>query len=122
MADDRLRRMRDIIYKVVPVDLWRQAEAAGRFTGSPIDLRDGYIHFSTASQAPETARRHFADVADLVIVAVSAEALGADLRWEPSRHGALFPHLYAELPMTAVLWVKPLPLGADGTHLFPALA
>jgi uncharacterized protein (DUF952 family) len=114
--------MRDIIYKIVPVDLWQQAEAAGRFTGSPVDLRDGYIHFSTASQAPETARRHFAGVADLLIVAVSAEALGADLRWEPSRHGELFPHLYAKLPMTAALWVRPLPLGADGEHIFPALA
>ena len=105
-----------MIYKIVPADLWRQAETVGKFTGSPVDRRDGYIHFSTAAQAPETARRHFAGAADLRLV-----ALGSQLRWEPSRHGDLFPHLYAELPMTAVRWVKTLPLGADGEHVCPPL-
>jgi uncharacterized protein (DUF952 family) len=109
------------IYKISPEAPWRAAEAAGRFTGAPVDLKDGYIHFSTAAQAKETAAKHFAGMADLVLVAVDAGKLGADLRWEVSRGGALFPHLYAELPMSAVLWVKPLPLGADGAHVFPSM-
>ncbi len=114
--------MTSTIYKISPRDAWQQAEDAGRFAGAPVDLADGYIHFSTAAQVRETAAKHFAGAADLVLVAVDAPALGADLLWEPSRGGALFPHLYADLPMSAVLWVKPLPLGADGTHLFPPLA
>ena len=83
---------------------------------------DGYIHFSTGEQVAETAARHFAGAADLVLVAVAAAALGPALKWEPSRGGALFPHLYGALPLDAVLWVKPLPLGADGRHVFPELA
>ncbi|MGU9980828.1 DUF952 domain-containing protein [Phreatobacter sp. HK31-P] len=110
------------IYKISPREAWQQAEAAGRFTGAPVDVADGYIHFSTAAQARETAAKHFTGQADLVLVAVDADALGAALAWEPSRGGALFPHLYADLPMAAVRWVKPLPLGADGVHLFPAMA
>ncbi|KAF0127897.1 MAG: hypothetical protein FD152_2447 [Xanthobacteraceae bacterium] len=107
------------IYKISPREAWQQAEAAGRFTGAPVDLQDGYIHFSTAAQARETAAKHFAGQADLVLVAVDAGALGAALTWEPSRGGQLFPHLYADLPMAAVRWVRPLPLGADGAHAFP---
>jgi uncharacterized protein (DUF952 family) len=114
--------MTSTIYKISPRAEWQQAEDAGRFTGAPVDLADGYIHFSTAAQVRETAAKHFAGAADLVLVAVDASALGADLVWEPSRGGALFPHLYADLPMSAVLWVRPLPLGADSTHLFPPLA
>src|SRR6185503_20623791 len=114
------RRLPATIYKICDTALWREAERAGVFGGAPVDLADGYIHFSTAGQAPETAARHFAGMADLVLVAVDAEALGATLRYEPSRGGALFPHLYGKLPMTAVRWVKPLPLGADG-HEFPEL-
>lgn len=109
------------IYKISPRAAWQQAESAGIFTGAPVDHADGFIHFSTADQARETAAKHFAGAADLVLVAVDAAALGAALAWEPSRGGALFPHLYADLPMSAVRWVKPLPLGADGTHLFPTL-
>ncbi|MBX3578599.1 MAG: DUF952 domain-containing protein [Rhizobiaceae bacterium] len=109
------------IYKIVPRDLWEASEAAGRFVGAGIDLVDGYIHFSTAAQVKETARRHFADQADLLLVAVDPAALGDRLRFEPSRGGDLFPHLYAELPMSAVLRVEPLPLDADGVHIFPAL-
>jgi uncharacterized protein (TIGR00369 family) len=108
-----------LIYKIVPLPLWREAEAAGRFAGAPVDLADGYIHFSTASQAAETAAKHFRDQADLLLVAIEAESLGEALRWEPSRGGALFPHLYAELRLTAVRSVSPLPLGADGRHVFP---
>jgi uncharacterized protein (DUF952 family) len=109
------------IYKIVPQALWRQAERAGTFTGAPVDLADGYIHFSTAAQAPETAARHFAGQGDLLLVAVDGERLGPALRWEPSRGGALFPHLYAPLDVAGVLWVKPLPLGPDGSHAFPDL-
>lgn len=109
------------IYKISPREAWQQAETAGRFTGAPVDLKDGYIHFSTAAQVRETAARHFARQADLVLVAVDADALGAALKWEPSRGGALFPHLYADLPMAAVRWVKPLPLRADGAHVFPPM-
>ena len=105
------------IYKISAAALWREAERAGAFTGAPVDLADGYIHFSTAGQVAETAARHFAGMADLVLVAVDARALGAALRYEPSRGGALFPHLYGTLPMAAVRWVKPLPLGADGPRV-----
>lgn len=107
-----------IIYKIAPAALWRDAEAAGAFTGAPVDIADGYIHFSTATQVRETARRHFAGQDDLVLVAVDSAALGEALRHEPSRGGVLFPHLYAPLPLAAVVWVRPLPLGADG-HAFP---
>jgi uncharacterized protein (DUF952 family) len=109
------------IYKISPKAAWAAAETAGIFTGAPVDLKDGYIHFSTASQAVETAAKHFASATDLVVVAIDAAALGPALKWEVSRGGALFPHLYSDLPMTAVRWVKPLPLDADGRHVFPPL-
>jgi uncharacterized protein (DUF952 family) len=109
------------IYKILPAGLWSAATAAGTFAGSPLDLADGFIHFSTAAQVRETAARHFSGVADLLLVAVPASALGPQLKWEPSRGGDLFPHLYSPLPTTAVLWVTPLPLGADGRHVFPEL-
>jgi uncharacterized protein (DUF952 family) len=108
------------IYKISPAALWRQAEQAGAFTGAPVDLADGFIHFSTSEQVVETAARHFAGASDLVLAAIDAAALGPALRYEPSRGGALFPHLYGPLPMSAVRWVKPLPLGANG-HAFPEL-
>ena len=110
-----------IIYKISDVALWNEAERLGAFTGAPVDVADGFIHFSTAAQAAETAARHFAGRGDLVLVAVDADALGAGLRHEPSRGGALFPHLYGTLPLAAVRWVKPLPLGPDGKHVFPEL-
>lgn len=108
-----------IIYKICPADLWRQAEAAGRFDGAPVDHADGYIHFSTAAQAAETAARHFAGQDGLLLVAVDTGRLGAALKWEVSRGGALFPHLYAPLALAAVLWAKPMPLGPDGRHRLP---
>lgn len=111
----------DLIFKIAPAALWAEAETKGVFTGAPVDHADGYIHFSTAAQARETAARHFAGQIDLKLVAVEVAALGAALKWEPSRGGALFPHLYAPLPLTAVTWVRDLPLGADGAHVFPAL-
>ncbi|GLK54104.1 dihydroorotate dehydrogenase [Methylopila capsulata] len=108
-----------MIYKIAPAALWREAEAAGRFDGAPVDLADGYIHFSTAAQARETAAKHFAGQDDLLLIAVDAGALGPALKWEPSRGGALFPHLYAPLGLDAVRWVAPLPLDAGGSHAFP---
>ena len=114
--------MTRIVYKICPATLWREAEAAGIFRGAAIDHADGYIHFSTAEQVRETADRHFAGARDLVLVAVDADALGPALKYEPSRGGALFPHLYAPLPLAAVLWTRPLPLGPDGRHEFPELS
>jgi uncharacterized protein (DUF952 family) len=113
--------MTSTIYKVSPAAAWRAAKAEGRFRGAPVDLADGYIHFSTAAQVRETAAKHFAGQADLVLAAIDAATLGAALKWEPSRGGALFPHLYGDLPMAAVRWTQPLPLGVDGAHVFPAL-
>ena len=109
------------IYKICPAVLWREAERVGAFRGSPADCRDGFIHFSTAAQVAETAAKHFAGEGGLVLVAVDASRLGDRLRWEPSRGGGLFPHLYGELPVAAVHRVEPLPLGPDGRHVFPEL-
>ncbi|RIK83968.1 MAG: DUF952 domain-containing protein [Hyphomicrobiales bacterium] len=114
--------MTTLIYKIAPGALWRKAEAQGTFAGAPVDAADGYIHFSTAAQVRETAAKHFAGQEDLVLVAVEAARLGAALKWEPSRGGALFPHLYAPLDLAAVAWARPLPLGPDGNHHFPELA
>ena len=107
------------IYKICPASEWEHAVRDGAFRGSAIDVRDGYIHFSTAAQVAETAAKHFAGQTDLVLLAVDADTLGDALKWEPSRGGALFPHLYAELPVQAALWVEPLPL-REGRHVFPA--
>ena len=108
-----------LIYKICPEALWREAEAAGRFAGAPVDIADGYIHFSTGSQARETAARHFAGQRDLLLIAVEARRLGEALRQEPSRGGQLFPHLYGELALDCVRWVQPLPQAVDGGHVFP---
>ncbi len=109
------------IFKVVASPEWSAAQADGVFIGAAIDRADGYIHFSTAEQAPETAAKWFARRDDLTLVAVDADALGSDLRWEPSRGAALFPHLYAPLRMSAVIWSRPLRLGPDGRHEFGSL-
>ncbi|MBP2548148.1 uncharacterized protein (DUF952 family) [Neorhizobium galegae] len=114
--------MSGILYKIVPEDVWQKARLAGVFDGAPVDHADGFIHFSTASQLRETAARHFAGEPDLLLVAVDGGLLGDDLVYEVSRGGALFPHLYARLPLSAVLWEAPLPLLADGTHQFPELS
>jgi uncharacterized protein (DUF952 family) len=111
-----------IIYKICPAPLWREAEAAGKFRGSPVDIQDGFIHFSTAAQAVETAAKHFAGKRDLVLVRVDAGKLGSMLKWEPSRGGALFPHLYGDLELKAVTAVVPLPLGPNGSPKFPPLS
>ena len=109
------------IYKICDTAQWAQAERDGEFRGSAVDFADGYIHFSIATQVADTAGKHFAGVWDLVLVAVAAEELGGALKWETSRGGALFPHLYGDLPLAAVAWVRPLPLGPDGHHVFPPL-
>ncbi|MBB4003894.1 DUF952 domain-containing protein [Aurantimonas endophytica] len=111
--------MDEPIYKIVPLPLWQAAEASGRFDGAPVDAADGFIHFSTGAQVRETAARHFAGQRDLVLVAVDPQRLGDALRWEPSRGGALFPHLYGPLMLDAVLWREELPLAPDGHHQFP---
>ena len=102
------------VFKILRRDEWRAAQTAGVFEGSGIDHRDGYIHFSTALQAQETARLHFKGIADLVVLEVDAEKLGPDLVWEPSRGGQLFPHLYAKLPTENVVAVHEAPLNIDG--------
>ena len=108
-----------VLYKICPQALWRQAERAGVFRGSEVDRRDGFIHFSTAAKVAGTAAKHFAGQGDLLLVRVDGAKLGSRLRWEPSRGGVLFPHLYGDLDLTAVLKVEPLPLGPDGQHIFP---
>jgi uncharacterized protein (DUF952 family) len=110
------------IYKIVPEQLWRAAMSAGVFTGSPVDVTDGFIHFSTAAQVRATAAKHFAGQSGLVVIAIDADPLGDALKWEPSRGGDLFPHLYGPLPADAAIWIKPLPLDADGQHLWPDLS
>ncbi len=103
-----------LIYKILPRTEWEAAQAAGRFEGSAVDLADGFIHFSAADQAVETAQRYFTGQADLVVLAVEAQALGEALKWEPSRGGALFPHLFAHLPCALVVEARPAPLNANG--------
>jgi uncharacterized protein (DUF952 family) len=110
-----------VIYKICPAELWRNAERDGVFRGAPVDLADGFIHFSTAAQVAETAAKHFAGQSDLLLLRVQADKLGDSLRWEPSRGGALFPHLYGQLQLQHVHKIEPLPLGTDGAHEFPAL-
>jgi uncharacterized protein (DUF952 family) len=110
------------IYKVCGAGEWAAAEAAGAYEGSADDARDGFIHFSTGRQLAGTLAKHFAGRDDLVLVAAEADALGDALKWEPSRGGALFPHLYGALPTSAALWTKPLNLGGDGRHVIPAEA
>ena len=115
------RKAMRAIYKICRAAEWTEAERSGAFEGSDIDRRDGFIHFSTAEQAAETAAKYFSDMADLRLVAVDADALAAALKWEPARGGDLFPHLYGKLPVAAVLWVRPLPRDAAGRHVFPEL-
>jgi uncharacterized protein (DUF952 family) len=108
-----------IVYKIVAADLWQAAEDSGAVTGAGADLNDGFIHLSTGAQAKRTAQLYFKGQGNLVLVAADGPKLGDALKYEPSRDGDLFPHLYGPLPLTAVLSVRPLPLGADGNHIFP---
>ncbi|MEM9795692.1 MAG: DUF952 domain-containing protein [Pseudomonadota bacterium] len=108
-----------MIYKIFRQPEWEALKADDSTAGAPVDLADGFIHFSTAAQAAETAAKHFAGEDGLWLIAVDEVALGPNLRWEPSRGGADFPHLYAPLRLDQVAWAQPLPL-ADGAHQFPA--
>ena len=109
------RASRQLIYKITTDALWQQAQQIGRFTGAPVDLADGFIHFSSASQVVETAAKHFAGQADLWLLSVDAAQLGAALKWEVSRGGALFPHLYGDLSLDAIARAVPLARLSDGT-------
>jgi uncharacterized protein (DUF952 family) len=111
--------MADVIYKLCAAHEWEEARGRGRYEGSADDRRDGFIHFSGRDQVTATVARHFAGRRDLVLVAVAADRLGADLRWEPSRGGALFPHLYGPLPVSAAIEVTPLTIDAEGLHVLP---
>ncbi|MGC8203545.1 DUF952 domain-containing protein [Aliiroseovarius sp. PTFE2010] len=106
-----------LIYKIFRADEWAQLQADGSTPGAPVDIADGYVHFSTAEQVAETASKYFANTDGLILLAVQSDGL-APLEWEPSRGGALFPHLYRNLTLGDVLWAKPLPCDGDG-HIFP---
>ncbi len=108
-----------VIYKIIDRDEWDAARACGRYSGSRDDRRDGFIHFSTAGQVRETAARHFAGEGNLVLLAIDGAALGPALKWEASRQGALFPHLYGLLRLSSVTRSWPLPLNGHGIHEFP---
>lgn len=108
-----------LIYKIFRDTEWAELRKNGESLGAPIDLSDGYVHFSTAEQASETAAKHFAGVENLFLLAVEADTLGDDLKWEVSRGDALFPHLYRALQLSDVVWAQPLPL-VNGVHDFPA--
>ena len=110
------------IFHICRAEEWRLAEHAGFYAGSSQDAADGFIHFSTEAQVIASAAKHRAGQSGLVLLSVEADALGAALKWEPSRGGALFPHLYGPLPLSAVQRVDPLPLDAQGQHLFPVLS
>lgn len=110
------------IYKICEQTSWRLAEQAGTYRGSAADARDGFIHFSTAAQLAGTLAKHFSGQRELLLVAVDVEALGAALKWEPSRGGDLFPHLYAALPLSAVCWTTPVPDEISGQRVLPELA
>ncbi len=110
-----------LIYKILHANEWADLQANGETLGAPIDLADGYVHFSTAEQAAETAAKHFVGVDGLLLLAVEGDSLGDALKWEVSRGDALFPHLYQALRLSDVLWIKPIPL-VDGVHQFPDFA
>jgi uncharacterized protein (DUF952 family) len=112
--------MPDLIYKIVPESLWRAACRTGSFNGAAVDIQDGFIHFSTAAQVRETAQRHFAGQSDLLLVSFDAGAFGANLKWEPSRGGALFPHLYAPLDPALAIDACALKPDGSGTFVFPS--
>lgn len=108
-----------LVYKILTAPQWAAFEETGEFDGSPADLADGFIHLSTGAQAPGTAAKHFADQGGLVLAAINEDVLFDGLRWEVSRGGDLFPHLYRKLFVDDLSWVKLLRLGENGAHLFP---
>lgn len=113
--------MTTMIYHMCPAETWASAVAAGHYTGTADDQRDGFIHFSTAEQIAESARRHRAGQSGLLLIAVDPGRLGERLRWEQSRGGAVFPHVYGPLYPHEIVSAEPLPLSRDGEHIFPPL-
>ncbi|MBR9838294.1 DUF952 domain-containing protein [Salipiger thiooxidans] len=107
-----------LIYKILRSEEWAALQSENETEGAPIDVADGYVHFSTLEQVRETASKHFDGIEGLYLLALEADDLGPDLKWEPSRGGALFPHLYGPLRLADVRWSRPLPLEVGG-HLFP---
>lgn len=107
-----------LIYKIFRADEWAMFRKTGKTLGAPVDLQDGFIHFSTATQVAETAAKHFACADGLMLIACDADQFGDDLKWEVSRGSDLFPHLFGSLKMTDVIWAKPLPYVGD-QHQFP---
>lgn len=115
--------MHHLIYKLATTDQWHAAKAEGLFKGAPVDLADGFIHYSTIEQVRETAAKHFRNVDQLLLLTIDVAVLEVQaipLKWEPSRGGALFPHLYCPMPLEAVVREEALPLSSDGNHTFPA--
>lgn len=110
-----------LIFKICHLPEWREAERAGRYDGTAKDKQDGFLHFSAQEQLIGTLEKWYADAYDLVLVAVDGDALDEALRWEPSRDGALFPHLYASLPLAAVKWTGPITRDAKGGFVLPRL-
>jgi len=108
-----------MIYHMCKSEEWAAAQSLGQYGGSSQDVADGFIHFSTSGQIVESAAKHRAGQDGLVLLSVNEDALGEALKWEASRGGALFPHLYSDLPVSAVRKADPLPLGSDGAHIFP---
>lgn len=108
-----------LIFKIFRAEEWAALRSAGHTAGAPVDIADGFVHFSTAEQVGETAAKHFAGEDNLFLLGLETDTLGNALKWEPSRGGALFPHLYRDLQLSDVVWAQPLPL-VDGTHQFPA--
>ncbi len=106
-----------LIFKIFRAEEWQAFHEAGETLGAPIDLADGYIHFSTAEQLLETAEKHFSGATGLMVLALEADTLGEDLKWEPSRGGALFPHLYRPMRLSDVLWVRAMQ--GEGSHILP---
>jgi len=107
-----------LIFKIFRPTEWHVLHAQGATDGAPIDVADGYIHFSTAAQIAETAAKHFADAGDLMVLALDSDKLGTDLKWEPSRGDQLFPHLYRQMRLADVLWARSFPQG-EGGHILP---
>ena len=108
-----------VVYKISPRKAWDDALPAGSFEGAPVDIADGFIHFSTAAQVADTAAKHFRGQSDLILIAIDARSLGDKLKWEPSRGGALFPHLYAPLDVSLAVAIHELPLDSDGVPIIP---
>ena len=114
--------MAELIFKLCTSAEWSAAEAAGSYDGSDLDKNDGFIHLSSAATVKQTAALYFADLPDVVLVAVDPDKIENPLKWEESRGGALFPHVYGPLNLDAVVWVKPLPWNAAAAaHEFPEI-